>query len=78
MAELEEFNSVPLNELILTKDGQPISIPPEVIEDWRFTGLSNCGFVEFEMWNPVNMASLKWTLAAGAVGYNEANNEASS
>lgn len=51
-AELDEFNSHPLKEIILTKDGEPVHIPEEIYEDWRFTGLSNGCFVEFEMWNP--------------------------
>lgn len=62
MAELNEFNNVPLAELVLTKNGETIAIPPDVLEEWRFTGLSNKCFLEFELWNPQNSKSMVTTI----------------
>jgi hypothetical protein len=41
-----EINSTPLKEIIFKKDGHPINIPPELLEEFRFTGLNNVDFID--------------------------------
>lgn len=48
--ELAEFNSHDIRDIQLTKDDVSMEIPAEVIEKWRFMGLSNKDFVNFEFW----------------------------
>lgn len=51
LAELEEFNSNKLTDIELLQNGVVMNIPWEVIEEWRFVGMSNQAFVELEYWN---------------------------
>ena len=44
---LEEINAMPFDEIQWTRNGEPMYVPPERAEAWRFIGLSNASFVEF-------------------------------
>ena len=41
----EEINRLPLEEIIWTEGGVPVSIDKKTIEDWRFVGLNNIDFI---------------------------------
>lgn len=54
LAEIAEFNSVNLEEIILTENDEPIQIPKNLLEEFKFCGLANKAFVEMEWWKPEN------------------------
>ena len=66
LAELHEFNSHDLKDLELTENGEQIMIPDEVLEEWRFIGLSNQSFVEMEFWKEGQIDD--WQSWKGTVG----------
>ena len=41
------INSAPLEDIEWTFNDQPIEVPKDKVEDWKFTGLSNKDFVRF-------------------------------
>lgn len=51
IAELKEFDAEDLSKVELTENGKVIPISPEILEEWRFIGLSNYSFIELEFWN---------------------------
>lgn len=52
--ELAEFDSHQLKDIILTQNGEPIPIPSETIDEFRFVGLCNHSFVEMRYWEEVS------------------------
>ncbi len=50
LEELKEFDSHDLKDIILTENGKTIPMSAETLDSWRFIGLSNQSFVEFEYW----------------------------
>ena len=44
------FNSLDLRDCEFYEKGVKVEIPPEIIEKWRFMGLSNTDFIEFRYW----------------------------
>ncbi|MDE1971269.1 MAG: hypothetical protein KGI50_06885 [Patescibacteria group bacterium] len=49
--ELARINSIPLEELELYDGDTRIIVSPEILDDWKFIGLSNITFIELEAWN---------------------------
>ncbi len=47
-ARLREINKIPLQDVQWYENGQALDIPQEVVEDFRFTGLSNGCFIDCE------------------------------
>lgn len=52
IAEIDEFNSHDIKDIEFTENGEPLVIPADVLEQWRFMGMTNKSFVEFEFWKP--------------------------
>ena len=50
LARLAEIDSIPLSQMDLFEGGEKIELTPEIIEDWRFVGMSNRAFIEMEFW----------------------------
>lgn len=48
---ISHVNHFPFNEIMWVKDGVELEISDEIREEFKFTGLSNCSFVEMEFWN---------------------------
>lgn len=46
-ARRAEINAVPLAEITWTRNGVPLPVSKERIEDWKFVGMSNIAFPEF-------------------------------
>jgi hypothetical protein len=44
-ARRREINALDLKDITFYRDGKPVEIPDEAIEEWRFVGLSNIDFV---------------------------------
>lgn len=40
-----EINNVLLSTIDFYENGVKVEITPEVLEEWRFVGLSNCDFI---------------------------------
>jgi hypothetical protein len=57
LAELAEFNSHSLADVVLTQNGLPLPIPAEVLDEWRVVGMSNQCFVEIEYWTAASRHS---------------------
>lgn len=45
-AELKTINAVPLKDLEIYENGNQVALPENLIESWRFTGLSNVSLLE--------------------------------
>ena len=45
-ARRREINALDLKDVKFFKDGKPVEVTPEQIEEWSFIGLSNIDFVE--------------------------------
>jgi hypothetical protein len=45
-AELKAINNVDLRTIEFYEDGKKLEIDPAVIEDWKFTGLTNTTFID--------------------------------
>lgn len=45
-------NSVPLTEIAWQRNGKTVPVPPEDLEEWRFTGLSNNWFAYQRLLEP--------------------------
>lgn len=55
MRVIAHFNAMDLTTLDLhDEDGRPIPVTHEVLEEWRFIGMNNVGFVELEFWKEEN------------------------
>lgn len=53
-------NAVPFNDIRwMDSDGEQFDIPDEIREEFKFTGLSNCSFVEMEFWHCIAYAPAK-------------------
>lgn len=52
--ELEEFNKLSLKDIELTEDDKVIPLSAELLEEWKFVGLNNSSFVEFEYWKRIS------------------------
>lgn len=52
--ELAVINRLKLEDIEWHENGQPLVIAPEAIEYWRFCGLNNTGFIEFEIYKELN------------------------
>jgi len=50
LQELEEFDKLSLKDVELTENDEVIPISAEILEEWKFIGLTNTFFVEFEFW----------------------------
>lgn len=50
LAHLAEIDAIPLDQMDLFENSQKVELTPEVIEDWRFVGMSNRAFIEMEFW----------------------------
>lgn len=48
--QITDFNNLELSEIQLIENGIPIKITPEILDAWRFIGLSNKSFIEMEYW----------------------------
>lgn len=48
--DLREINKIPFDEIEWHENGKPLDIPKEVLEEWKFTGLSNYSFVDTEFY----------------------------
>lgn len=43
---MHRVNSVDLNDIVfIGEDGKPVEIDQQYIDDFKFTGLSNCDFI---------------------------------
>lgn len=51
LAEIAAFNRLPLAECEFFEKGRRLEIDPEVLENFRFIGLSNKCFVELRFWD---------------------------
>lgn len=49
-AELDEFNSCDLKDIELTQNGETLQFSEEILEKWRFVGMSNGSFVDCRWW----------------------------
>lgn len=49
MERLEEINNTPLSDIEWIYDGKVLPISEDVIEEWKFMGLSNKDFVNFRI-----------------------------
>lgn len=49
MERLEEINNTPLSDIEWIYAGKVLPISEDVIEEWRFMGLSNKDFVNFRI-----------------------------
>lgn len=47
---IRAFNSLDLAAVELYENGKPISVSPELRDEWRFIGLTNACFVECRFW----------------------------
>ncbi|MDB4430900.1 hypothetical protein N9137_00750 [Pseudomonadales bacterium] len=67
MEERAKINSLDLNEIVFTENGQPVDIPQELIEKFLYTGLNNMDFISsqyykgVETYEPVFCKGLKNT-----------------
>lgn len=43
------INTTRLEDLTFCDGKKTITVTPKMIRDWKFTGLSNCDFVEFKL-----------------------------
>jgi hypothetical protein len=50
MAGLAEINALPFDEIEWFEHGEQLAVSAEDARDFRFCGLSNKNFVEFEWW----------------------------
>jgi len=48
--ERHRMNMPDLSELVFMHDGRVCKIPEKVIDDWKFTGLSNIDFIRNYDW----------------------------
>jgi len=48
--ERARYNRLDLKDIEFYHDGELVTIPEEVLEEWRFTGLSNICFVMNYEW----------------------------
>jgi hypothetical protein len=48
--QLEEINSHKMNDIEWFENGVKLNITPEILEDWRFVGMSNESFVALKFW----------------------------
>lgn len=48
---IANFNALNLHNVELVDNGVPINVTPEMIDNFKFTGLSNKDFVAMEWWN---------------------------
>ena len=42
------INRLPFDKIEWYKDGKPMNIPQEILDEYKFTGLNNIDFVETE------------------------------
>lgn len=48
--EIDRINNTPLEEINwYNSEGQPITVSKELVEYWKFTGLSNWYFAQIEL-----------------------------
>ena len=50
LSDLNEFDQLDLKQIEFTENDQVIKINDSVYDEWKFVGLSNSYFVEFEPW----------------------------
>lgn len=50
-ARLAEINLAQLQDIEWFKDGQKLEIKPDVLEEWKFIGLSNVEFISTEFYD---------------------------
>lgn len=48
---ISHVNHFPFHAIHWIKDGVELKISDKTREEFKFTGLSNCSFVEMEFWN---------------------------
>lgn len=49
-ARLQEIDAIPFSEVNWLKDGKPLVLSPDLLEDFKHTGLTNCAFVELRLY----------------------------
>ncbi len=49
--ERKKYNDLDFDSIEWYKDGKKLEISPQVLEDFKFTGLTNCCFAAEEMYN---------------------------
>lgn len=48
-ARLAEINAIPFRDIQWTRRGKPLAVSEKTIDDWKFVGLCNTNFVEFNL-----------------------------
>ena len=48
LSELNEINEAKLNDIQWIKDGKEIEVTQELIDEYKFIGLNNIGFITHE------------------------------
>lgn len=46
-----KINRLDLSQIIITDNGVPVEISAKVLQEFKYTGLSNNCFLEMEYWN---------------------------
>lgn len=44
-AKINHINSCPFHMIEWYENGQKLDIPRQTIDDWHFTGMTNCSFI---------------------------------
>jgi hypothetical protein len=54
--KIHDINSTPLEDIELYRNNEKIEIDPEMIEEWKFIGLSNMYFIfdEYYLGKPIH------------------------
>jgi len=47
---LDKINSLNFDDIIWLENGQSLVIDSNIIDEWKFTGLSNAAFAEMKFW----------------------------
>jgi hypothetical protein len=50
LKSINEFNSLDLHDIQLVENGIPLVISDDILNEWRFIGLTNTSFIELEFW----------------------------
>ena len=46
LSRIRTINALPLQNIVWVRDGLPIPVTKDDLDDWKFTGLSNVTFAE--------------------------------
>lgn len=49
-ARLQEIDAIPFSEVNWLKDGKPLVLSPDLLEDFNYTGMPNTAFVDLRLY----------------------------